>query len=439
MAPLPVIIDTDPGVDDVLALLLALSSPHLLVVGITLTHGNCSLSSTEKNLSKLFYALEKHLEYKEDREGRWRGLRDVEWRTQWGGKGCEKIRVWRGCEGPTGGKAVTAKYFHGQDGLANCETLHPELTAPPGHSSPFYTIHDESALEGVTSLVESWPKEARKLSYIALGPMTSLAQLSEKLDLEDSFERILSMGGAVEHPGNTTPIAEFNYYADPWSARTLFSLPLSNLYIFPLDLTTYLILPFSLYASSIDPDFSSSSKSVAKGKDPLIHFTSSFLKGTEKVMKSFGGDAMELHDPIVVFALIEYARHTEQEKDAKAGEFAEGWEWKRVDFEIECDGTLTRGMLVLDHRASSKSSTSLTGRTGQTNRTIAIEQDVEVNGDVVLDVVEAEAREAEKKEIEKGKKRVCGARVVTTSPGSRKMRKELFERVWGVRQEEPEN
>ncbi|GAA5975808.1 hypothetical protein JCM5350_000737 [Sporobolomyces pararoseus] len=446
ISPIPCIIDTDPGVDDVIALLLALSSPHLLVLGITLTHGNCTLSSTEKNLAKLFYALENHIKTTQGstaEQERWRGVTDRKWRKKWGGEDAETIRVWRGCEGPLQGEAVTAKYFHGQDGLANCETLHPELTPPAAHKSPYYTLCPESALEGVTALVNS--RQASTLAYIALGPMTSLAQLSEQLDLESAFSTILSMGGAVDHPGNTTPVAEFNYYADPWSARTIFNLSLSNLYIFPLDLTSYLTLPFSLYASSIDSDFhsppsaSTSTSTVPEDRDPLVHFTSAFLRGTEEVMASFGGDAMELHDPTVVFALIEYVRQRNgQSEDRsraedKEGEFAKGWNWKRVDFEIECDGTLTRGMLVLDHRPSSKTSTSITARTGQANRAMAIEQEEAVaNGhSSVVDIAEAEARRAEKKrKLEQTK--VSGARVVVTSSGSELMRKEMMERIWGV-------
>lgn len=117
ISPIPCIIDTDPGVDDVIALLLALSSPHLLVLGITLTHGNCTLSSTEKNLAKLFYALENHVETTQGstaEQERWRGVTDRKWRKKWGGEDAETIKVWKGCEGPLQGEAVTAKYFHGQ-------------------------------------------------------------------------------------------------------------------------------------------------------------------------------------------------------------------------------------------------------------------------------------------------------------------------------------
>lgn len=82
-------------------------------------------------------------------------------------------------------------------------------------------------------------------------------------------------------------------------------------------------------------------------------------------------------------------------------------------------------MLVLDHRASSKSATSITSRTGQTNRALAIEEHH------ALDVPEVEARRAEKKR-KVDEKTVSGARVVISSPGSEAMRKEMLERVWGV-------
>lgn len=124
--------------------------------------------------------------------------------------------------------------------------------------------------------------------------MTSLAQLHRAgsgdghSPLED-FSVILSMGGAVDHPGNTSPVAEFNYYADPYAAKTLFALALPNLYIFPLDLTSYLTLPFSLYTSAVDPSFSDTpSPSSPAEKAPLTHFTSSFLERTRESCASSG-------------------------------------------------------------------------------------------------------------------------------------------------------
>lgn len=117
--------DTDPGVDDVLAILLALSSPDLLVVGITLTHGNCTLDSAADNLRKTFYALEREIEADPTAKERYRNV-DLEWRTQ---HGAGPIEVYLGSEGPIEGKPVTAKYFHGKVSIGS-----------PGAGSPAATL-----------------------------------------------------------------------------------------------------------------------------------------------------------------------------------------------------------------------------------------------------------------------------------------------------------
>ncbi|GAA5984783.1 hypothetical protein JCM11641_002739 [Rhodosporidiobolus odoratus] len=430
LAPTPCIIDTDPGVDDVIALLLALSSPNLLVLGITLTHGNTTLDACAENLHKLFYALQRDLEQSPHLKKQWKGI-DLEWRNKWG---AGPIQVFLGSTGPIAGEAVTAKYFHGVDGLANCATRHPDLTPPSSHVSSFYTLSSASALDGVKSLLDS--RLPREIAYVAIGPLTSLAQLhlsssdlSSEFSVLRKFSVILSMGGAVAHPGNTTPVSEYNYYADPYAADTIFQLALPHLFIFPLDITTYLTLPFATYKATVDPAFEDTkTPSQPEGKSPLAHFTSSFLEGTKEIMASFGGDAMELHDPTVVYALIDWAKgralSTDIEEGAETGEFAPGWTWSQVAFEVEIQGTLTRGTLVRDLRSSSKSTTSLTGRTGLTNRTAAIE---------ALDVEQVEAQQAQS-ESESGVKvwRRSGARVVETSPGSERLREDLLRNVWGV-------
>lgn len=118
------------------------------------------------------------------------------------------------------------------------------------------------------------------------------------------------MGGAVDHPGNTSPTAEFNTYADPFSAEVIFSAGLSNLYLFPLDITSTLTLPFNMYKSLVDPAFEGThAPSCPNNKSPLTHFTTAFLEKVVETMKRYGGDAMELHDPAVVWALVDWARH----------------------------------------------------------------------------------------------------------------------------------
>ncbi|GAA5991562.1 hypothetical protein JCM10908_005764 [Rhodotorula pacifica] len=432
--PTPCIIDTDPGVDDVLAILLALSSSDLLVIGITLTHGNCTLPSAADNLKKTFYALEKEMQADPKAKERYPNV-DTEWRKQ---HGAGPIEVYLGSEGPIEGKPVTAKYFHGKDGLGDSTTRHPDIVPPSAHTSNLYTLHTSTpALQGVQSLLAR--HETGSVAYVALGPLTSLAQLhratpADEASVLNQFAVILSMGGAVDHPGNTSPVAEFNYYADPHAAQTIFALALPHLYILPLDLTSYLVLPFSLYQSAVDPSFAdTTSPSQAEGKRPLVHFTSSFLERTREIMRSFGSEMMEQHDPTVVYALMDWAKSRQDQRGSnelsvagEKGALAPEWEWRHVDFEVETTGTITRGMLVQDHRQSSQSSTSMNTLTGLTNRAEAVE---------ALDIAQVEAHRAEGEETrEKAdeRRRRSGARVVCKAPGNERLQKDLLRSIWGV-------
>lgn len=118
------------------------------------------------------------------------------------------------------------------------------------------------------------------------------------------------MGGAVLAPGNTSPVAEFNTFADPFAASTIFGLDLPSLHLFPLDITSTLTLPFELYTSLVDPTFKGTEEpSRTQGKSAIAHFTSSFLEGTVEVMAKYGSNVMEQHDPAVIWALIDWARH----------------------------------------------------------------------------------------------------------------------------------
>ncbi|GAA5952984.1 hypothetical protein JCM8115_002401 [Rhodotorula mucilaginosa] len=443
--PTPCIIDTDPGVDDVLAILLALSSPDLVVVAITLTHGNCTLTSAADNLKKLFYALENEIKLGPEQEvkNRYPNV-DPEWRKR---HGAGPIEVYLGSEGPIEGKPVTAKYFHGKDGLGDSTTRHPDIVPPPSHHSDLYTLHlSTPALEGVQSLLAR--HEPGSIAYVALGPLTSLARLHREsaaappagggsaTSVLNQFSVILSMGGAVDHPGNTSPVAEFNFYADPYAAKTIFALALPHLYILPLDLTSYLVLPFSLYESAVDPTFADTtqpSDPTTEGKRPLVHFTSSFLERTREIMRSFGSEMMEQHDPTVVYALMDWARSQESLRGSNElseagdkGALAPGWEWRHVDFEVETTGTITRGMLVQDHRQSSQSSTSMTAQTGLTNRAEAIE---------ALDIAEVESHRAEGDETRAEadlRRRRSGARVVCKAPTNERLQRDLVKSIWGV-------
>ena len=116
-------------------------------------------------------------------------------------------------------------------------------------------------------------------------------------------------------------------------------IPLSRFVLIPLDVTTPHELPFPYYAKVVDTSFVSTAKpSQPQGKDPITHFTSSFLERTREVMVSFGKDAMELHDIVVVWCAIENPPEREEIEDQDGSHIAvlsEGWQAVHRKFEIE--------------------------------------------------------------------------------------------------------
>jgi len=179
MDKIPLLIDTDPGVDDALALLMAFNDPRHEVVGLTIAAGNVGLKHTVANALKL----------------------------------CEVANidapVFAGCPGPLLHPAPDAGYVHGQDGFG-------DVGYEPARRSP----EAEHAARAVLRLSH---EHAGKLLLVALGPLTNIA-LALKLDptLPERIARLVVMGGAVTGHGNITPAAEFNVYFDPEAAHIVF-------------------------------------------------------------------------------------------------------------------------------------------------------------------------------------------------------------------------
>lgn len=172
--------------------------------------------------------------------------------------------------------------------------------------------------------------------------------------IRDRVGRIVCMGGALDVPGNTSPVAEckpttlsvlyiyihscllVNFYADPYAVKELLfakhGIPLDRFVMLPLDITTPHELPFPFYIETIDPAFHNTSRpSISQNKSPLAHFTSSFLERTREIMLQFGKDAMELHDIVAVWC----ATANPPFADDESGKLAPGWHGSRRIFDIE--------------------------------------------------------------------------------------------------------
>ncbi|HAT4137623.1 TPA: nucleoside hydrolase [Clostridium perfringens] len=194
-----VIIDCDPGIDDALAIILALKSKEIEVVGITTVSGNVESVQGAKNALKALKLL-----------------------------GRLDIPVYLGESKPVKRELVTAQDTHGEDGLG--ETFLEEVSS-------------EYIRENGVDFILNTLKNQENVSIIALGPLTNLYRAIEK-DSE-TFHRvkeIVSMGGAYKSHGNCSPVAEFNYWVDPHGAREFLKKFNGEFTMVGLDVTREIVL-----------------------------------------------------------------------------------------------------------------------------------------------------------------------------------------------------
>jgi inosine-uridine nucleoside N-ribohydrolase len=176
----PIIIDCDPGHDDAMALLLALASPELELLGITTVHGNTTLANTTVNALKILELA---------------GRTDVE--------------VAVGADRPLVREPQVAAHVHGESGLDGTDLPAPTTAPVAAHAVEF--------------LAERLYAADRPVTLVPTGPLTNVALLlAEHPDVAGRIERIVLMGGAIAE-GNITPAAEFNIWVDPEAAARVFA------------------------------------------------------------------------------------------------------------------------------------------------------------------------------------------------------------------------
>lgn len=251
-SPRKIIIDTDPGQDDAVAILLALASPEDIdVLSITAVAGNVPLALTAKN-ARIVCEL----------------------------AGRSDMRVFAGCDRPLAHSLVTAEHVHGQTGLNGPVLPDPVMPLAEGHAVDFI----------IDTLKSHAPGE---VTLCPLGPLTNIATAFQRApEIRARVAEIVLMGGAYFEVGNITPAAEFNIYVDPEAAAEVFASG-APITVMPLDVTHKVLV-----TKPRNDAFRALGTAVGVAVAEMTDFFERFDR------EKYGSDGAPLHDPCVTAYLI---------------------------------------------------------------------------------------------------------------------------------------
>jgi len=252
VAPRPIIIDCDPGQDDAVALLLAISSPEELeILGVTTVAGNVPLTLTQRNA---------------------RMMCDI--------TGRKDIPVFAGCEKPMMRDAITAEYIHGKTGIDGVDVFEPETPLKEQHAVEFI----------IDTLLAA---DEASITLVPTGPLSNIGTAIEKEPAILRYvKEIVVMGGAMREGGNRSPSAEFNILVDPQAAEIVFNCgrPIT---VMGLDVTHQVLSTRERVARIRALD-----NSVAEATAGMLGFFHRYDS------KKYSSEGAPLHDPCTVAWLL---------------------------------------------------------------------------------------------------------------------------------------
>ncbi|MFV0300122.1 MAG: nucleoside hydrolase [Paracoccus sp. (in: a-proteobacteria)] len=246
-----IIIDTDPGQDDAVAILLALASPELEVLGLTAVAGHVPLALTQVNARKICELA-----------------------------GRPDLPVFAGCDAPLARKLVTAEHVHGKTGLDGIEL--PAPTMP---------LQDRHAVDFIIDTLRREP--AGTVTLVPIGPLTNIAEAFRRApDIVGKVQEIVLMGGAYFEVGNITPAAEFNIFVDPEAAALVFASG-APLVVLPLDAT---------HEALTSAEWVAEMRALPGRCGPAVASWTDFFERFDK--EKYGSKGAPLHDPCTIAWLL---------------------------------------------------------------------------------------------------------------------------------------
>lgn len=284
------IVDVDTGVDDAIAIMMALAVPDVEILGITCTHGNTSLENVQKNTLRVLQKCNKL-----------------------------EIPVYRSCGEPLLAKKRQASDFHGKDGLGDS----PDPDAPG-----LELIQKRKAPQAIIRTVKENPGE---VTIVCTGPLTNLAAAAI-LDhtLPKKIKALYLMGGNTESRGNTTTCGEFNFVADPEAAYIV----LERFCHCPVVIATWEFSCRSSLPWSFCDEWLAQDTDKARFMEKIYSHTRKMAQSQQYEKELVGSSAFNGCDCYAMAAALDDTVITKSEE---------------VAVTVELKGEHTRGMMVLDH------------------------------------------------------------------------------------------
>jgi inosine-uridine nucleoside N-ribohydrolase len=245
-----VILDVDPGIDDAVAMALALFDPRLEVVAVTAVAGNVPAEQATRNVQAIVEQLDP-----------------------------PRLPRIGAAVHPERDPLVDSRHVFGADGLGNADFPVAEL----------HHVHPSDKV--ITDEIRKAPES---VTIVALGPLTNIATvLRRDPSLAEQLGQLVIMGGTLLGPGNVTPAAEFNIYCDPIAARDVFRSKTTKTLI-PLDITSQVVMTFDLL-DQLPDEFTH--------VGGLLHRILPYSFRAHRQL--FGLEGTYLHDPVALMALLE--------------------------------------------------------------------------------------------------------------------------------------